>query len=51
MIYEDNKTVLLMKTWLEAPTQFQVANAALAVANMARSGKVLVNEYIFPTCG
>lgn len=37
-IFEDNETLPQIKAWLEAPTQFHMANAALVVANIARSG-------------
>lgn len=38
VIFEDNETVPRLKEWLEAPTQFHMANAALLIANVARSG-------------
>ena len=42
-IFGDGETVPLMKTWLkEPPTPLHMANAALVVANMARSGTCYV---------
>ena len=39
VIFEDTETLQLTKRRLEASTQLHMANAALVVANMARSGK------------
>ena len=40
-VFEDGEILTIAKKWLEeahSPTQFQMANAALIVANLARSG-------------
>lgn len=39
ILYEEGNTLLQAQEWLKSSLQLHMANAALIVANMARSGK------------